>query len=137
MTEASTGFLADGLLSTTVEPAPGDVVALAASACVACGRHEFPARDHCPTCRLAMAPVALSPSPRVAGYTAVNHPPPGASIGTPYVVAIGAFTEGISVMGVVHGAGIDEITMGDALETVAVDIGGRIGFGFRLASGRR
>jgi hypothetical protein len=53
------------------------------------------------------------------------------------VVAIGAFTEGISVMGIVHGATIDEITMGDALETVAVDIGGRIGFGFRLASGRR
>jgi uncharacterized OB-fold protein len=137
MSDATTlELLAEDLLATPSVPAPGTVVSLAASACTACGRHEFPSRDSCPSCGGRMMPSALSTSARVAGFTAVNHPPPGAQIDTPYVIAVGAFPEGVSIMGTVVGAAIDELNLGDGLETVALEVGGRIGYGFRLTGVR-
>jgi uncharacterized OB-fold protein len=126
-------LLAEGLLSTSAVPAPGAPVALAASRCASCGRSEFPARDDCPSCRGFMMPSPLSTSARVAGFTSVNHPPPGAQIATPYVVAVGAFPEGISILGPVVGAAFDELAIGDTVETIALDVGGRIGYGFRVS----
>ena len=134
MTEgAADALLADGLLAASDVPAPGDVVALAASRCGGCGRHEFPARERCPVCGLEMTAVGLSTSPRVAGFTSVSHPPPGAVIDTPYVVVAAAFPEGLSILGPVPNATIDELAIGDTLDSIAIDVGGKVGYGFRIA----
>jgi uncharacterized OB-fold protein len=134
MSEASgSTLLAEGLLMTDGIPEPGDRIALAASTCPSCHRTEFPVRDSCPSCGAATTTVALSTSCRVAGFTAVNHPPPGAVIAAPYVVAVGDFPEGISILGPVPGATFEELDIGDGMETIAIDIGGRIGYGFRLS----
>jgi len=130
--ESPTEVLSAGLLATTSVPEPGTIVALAASACGTCGRHEFPVRDDCPACGAAMTPTPLSTSALVAGFTAVNHPPPGAAIEAPYTVAVGAFPEGVAILGPVVGAAFDELAIGDAIETVALDVGSRIGYGFRV-----
>lgn len=125
--------LAEGLLFGPSTPTPGTVVALAASACTACGRHEFPARARCPSCLSEAVVSTLSTRARISGFTSVNHPPPGASMDVPYVVAVGAFPEGVSVLGPVVGAGIGGVAVGDLVDTVAADIGGSIGYGYRLA----
>lgn len=37
-------------------------------------------------------------------------------------------------MGPVVGATFDELARGDAIETIAIDIGGRIGYAFRVTA---
>lgn len=113
--------------------ASGSIVALSVSKCTTCGRHEFPHRDRCPSCRSSSAPVLLSTTARVTGFTSVSHPPPGALVEVPYAVAIAAFPEGVSVLGRVVGVGLDELAIGDAVDTVAAEVGDGIGYAYRLA----
>ena len=89
-------------LVVEASPAPEDAIRLAASRCPTCGRHEFPARLTCPSCLTPSEPVELGPSARLAGFTSVLHPPPGAKVPVPYHVGVAAFEEGISVMGLLE-----------------------------------
>jgi uncharacterized OB-fold protein len=52
----------------------------------------------------------------------------------PYTVALAAFPEGVAVLGVVTAA-LDDVPLGQRVETVAMLIGERLGYGFQLAGG--
>lgn len=121
------------LLASPAAPSPGDPVALGASHCGACDRWEFPALAACPACGRSMEDSTLSSNARIVGFTAVLHPPPGAEVDVPYVVAVATFPERISVLGVVVDATIDHVALGDTVTTIAVDVGGRLGYGYRTA----
>ena len=113
--------------------ASGSIVALSVSKCATCGRHEFPYRDRCPSCRSDSVPALLSTRAHVVGFTSVSHSPPGALVDVPYVVATAAFPEGLSVLGRVVGVGLDELAIGDAVDTVAAEVGDGTHYAYRLA----
>jgi uncharacterized OB-fold protein len=132
--------LAAELFTPGAAPEPGQPVRLRASRCQACGRWEFPARDYCPRCDEDAAGhgphgevVAdqLSSEAVVSGFTAILHAPPGALIQTPYTVVLAAHPEGVSVIGVLL-AGFDEVTAGQAVHTVGLQVGDRVGFGYAV-----
>lgn len=116
-------------------PSAGDIVQLRASYCSECERWEFPARSYCPTCSATPVERPLGSEATVALCSAVLHQPPGALIEAPYTVALAAFPEGISIMGVVSDLAFDEIRIGQPLTTVAVALGDSLGYAF-VADGR-
>ena len=134
MTAAERDRLGEGLLAEDGPLEPGKVVGLRASHCPACARWEFPALAYCPGCDGRAEPSALSAQATVIGVTAVLHPPPGALVPVPYTVALAAFPEGVAVLGVVTAA-LDDVPLGQRVETVAMLIGERLGYGFQLAGG--
>ena len=68
----------------------------------------------------------------------MNHPPPGGLVPVPYAVAVADFPEGISILGLVSNAGTaEELELGDEVQTVAAQVGDKIGYAFlvtRLAN---
>jgi uncharacterized OB-fold protein len=134
--------IAPGLLSSEssdvdeleAHVAPGVPIRLCTSWCRDCDRYEFPQRKLCPQCGQPASTTALNAEGVVRLYTAVNHPPPGAAVPVPYVVAIVDFPEGISILGIVADLkNISGISKGDRIHTVAHQIGDKVGFAFRLA----
>lgn len=103
--------------------AEAEIVQLAASHCESCDRWEFPARTYCPTCDNEPVPSALSSQGKVQGFTAVMHAPPGGLIETPYVVALVELPERISVMSAMPGFALEDIAIGDRVETVSLLVG--------------
>jgi uncharacterized OB-fold protein len=126
--------LGDGLLAGEGPLVPGELVRLRASHCLACERWEFPALTYCPGCEGRPESSALSAQATVVGVTAVLHPPPGALIEVPYTVALAAFPEGVAVLGVVT-ADLADVPLGQRVETVAILVGERAGYGFQLSQG--
>jgi uncharacterized protein len=114
-------------------PVVGQEALLRASSCPDCGRWEFPHRDYCPGCGSRdVVEGSLGPRARVVGTTAVLHPPPGALVETPYTVALAAFPEGVSVLGVVMDRGFDDVPLGVDVVTTVVELDGRTGYQYRL-----
>ena len=112
---------------------PGAPIALVASRCEQCGRHEFPAHEICPACGGSASRVRLSRAARVSQWTTVNHPPPGGLVEVPYSVAVADFPEGISVLGPVRkDEPAREVALGHQVEVVAVEVGERIGYAFGI-----
>jgi uncharacterized OB-fold protein len=68
----------------------------------------------------------------LTGFTAVLHQAPQSLLEAPYVVGVAAFPEGLSVLGVISGAGIDEVAVGDSVAVVSVPVGEKLGFAFSL-----
>jgi uncharacterized OB-fold protein len=134
MTAAERDQLGAGLLAEEGLLRPGELVRLRASNCPACARWEFPALTYCPGCDGRPESSALSEQATVIGVTAVLHPPPGALVEVPYTVALAAFPEGVAVLGVVTAA-LGDVPLGQRVETVAMLIGERVGYGFQLAEG--
>jgi uncharacterized OB-fold protein len=128
----SSTVLADGLIADAVTPRVGDVVRLAGAQCRSCQRVEFPVRSSCPSCGQPMEPRALAPNARVHAVTQVEHPPPGALVEVPYVVVMADLPEGVTVLGQLVGAGFDEVAPGDEITSVAVPVGDKVSYGFRL-----
>ena len=127
-------FVAPELVADGYTAQVGHRVRLAGSRCVACNRVEFPARSSCPACAGAMESVALSQDAGVSGFTSVEHGPPGALVDVPYVIVVAEFAEGVAVLGQLVGATIDDVAIGDRLETVVVAVGERASYGFRRSS---
>jgi len=125
-------MLADGLIAAPEAPEVGVVVRLAGARCPACQRVEFPVRSTCPGCSAAMEPTALSPTARIRAVTQVEHPPPGALIEVPYLVVMADLADGITVLGQLTGAVLDEVAVGDKVTSVAVPVGDKVSYGFRL-----
>ena len=117
------------------EPDVGAVARLRASHCDACGRWEFPRRAYCPQCGSAdVREAALGSSARVTATTAVLHPPPGSLVEAPYTVALAAFPEGLSVLGVVQWVAYEDVRVGAEVTPTVVELEGRLGYQFRLVS---
>lgn len=114
-------------------PAAGEDALLRASRCSGCGRWEFPLRDYCPGCGSAdVEERPLGPRARVVGTSAVLHPAPGSLVAAPYTVALAAFPEGISVLGVVEGTAFEDVALGADVVATVVDLEGRLGYQYRL-----
>jgi uncharacterized OB-fold protein len=111
--------------------ADGAPVRLRASRCATCDRHEFPARDYCPSCGGPSEEAQLSSDAAVIGVTAVNHAPPGALLPVPYTVAVAAFPEGVAVLGVVPGASIADLRLGDRVRSVGMLVGEAVAYGWQ------
>jgi uncharacterized OB-fold protein len=117
----------------TGSPVVGQEALLRASSCAHCRRWEFPYRDYCPGCGgRDVVEGSLGPQARVVGTTAVLHPPPGAMVETPYTVALAAFAEGVSVLGVVMERSFDEVPLGAHVVATVVELDGRLGYQYRL-----
>lgn len=111
---------------------PGRAVRLKSSHCVGCDRWEFPARSYCPTCGQTPAIEPLSGTAEIVGFSAVLHQPPGSLVEAPYAVALAAFPEGVAVLGTVEGADHRELRIGEAVSTVARQVGGSIEYTYRV-----
>ena len=131
---ATPRWLAPGLIEGDETVDPGTTVQLTSSWCPPCDRYEFPFRASCPGCGGETESRSLSSQAILTGFTAVNHALPGALVEAPYVVAIAAFPEGISILGTVVGAEYGELSLGGRVRTVAVDVGGNVGYGYQLAT---
>jgi uncharacterized protein len=115
-------------------PKVGDDASLRASHCLSCGRWEFPYRDYCPGCgSQSVSDGALSSRARVIGTTAVLHQPPGALVEAPYTVALAAFPEGVSVLGLVQDVPFEDVPIDAEVVATVVELGGRLGYQYRLA----
>lgn len=125
-------LLAAKLFADPERVAVGDVVVLSASYCGTCDRYEFPILTDCPECGGPATSAELSTSGTIESRTAVLHTPPGSLIEAPYAVVTASFPEGITVLSLLTDASYDEIAVGDKVDTVGVDIGGRVGFAFKL-----
>jgi len=131
---SGTAVIAAGLIAEPAEPEVGAVVRLAGARCPSCQRVEFPVRAGCPACSATMEPLALSPTGRVRAVTQVEHPPPGALIEVPYLVVMADLAEGITVLGQLAEAELDEVAVGEEVTSVAVPVGDKVSYGFRLGS---
>jgi uncharacterized OB-fold protein len=80
-----------------------ETVRLAGSRCGDCGRVDFQARERCSRCGADAQPMGLSSEAALVRHTAVLHQPPGALVEVPYRVAVAAFPEGLSIMGLLVG----------------------------------
>jgi uncharacterized OB-fold protein len=115
--------------------APGATLRLAASACPACERVDFPRRVACPQCLGDVDTVALGPSGVLRGFTAVLHQPPDAQLRAPYWVGDVEFDAGVSVVGRLVGVS-GEPSLDSAVEVVAVPLeNGAVTFGYRVSAG--
>ena len=74
----------------------------------------------------------LSSSATIRGFSAVLHQPPGALVQAPYAVALAAFPEGVAVLGTVDGQDYRALSIGDAVTTVAKEVGASIEYAYRL-----
>jgi uncharacterized OB-fold protein len=125
--------LAPGLFESDGELAPGAEVFLVASWCAKCERFDFPALEQCPVCEAASTRQRLDRRGTISQFTNVNHPPPGGLVPVPYAVAVADFAGGISVLGLVSNAGTaEELQLGDEVQTVAAQVGDKIGYAFRV-----
>jgi uncharacterized OB-fold protein len=122
--------LAADLFTADEQPAPGQPIRLRASHCTGCDRWEFPALQYCPACSGPVEEAKLSGQAVVAGVSAVLHAPPGALVEAPYTVALAAFPEGVAVLGVVT-APFEDVALGQSLQTVGMQVGSRVGYGYR------
>jgi hypothetical protein len=111
--------------------ADGVPVRLRASRCDECDRHEFPARNYCPSCGGPSEETQLSLDATVIGLTAVNHPPPGALVPAPYSVAVAAFAEGVAVLGPVPGVSMEDLQLGDRVRSVGILVGEAVAYGWQ------
>jgi uncharacterized OB-fold protein len=129
-------ILAPHIMESDGEASPGDTVHLAAGSCTSCRRYEFPRRDSCPDCGAPCEPVRLSPEATVGAWTTVFSAPPGGATEPPYIVVVGRFPEGLSVLGLLDEPADAPLEKGDQLVTVALPIGEKLGFGFRRTGAR-
>lgn len=114
-------------------PGPGENARLRASHCLGCGRWEFPRRDYCPGCGgRDVHEQPLGPMAHVVGTSAVLHPPPGSLVEAPYTVALAAFPEGISILGVVQDRSFDDVALGADVVATTVELDGRLGYQYRV-----
>ena len=124
-----------GLFVYTVETKPGDTIGLLTSRCHGCERHEFPPATHCPGCgSQSVSTVELSSQASVGGSTTVMVSPPGAMTVAPYTVVVAQFPEGVSILGLAVGDPGD-VEIGSRIQSVACEIGGKLGFAFRVVDG--
>lgn len=107
-------------------------VQLVASRCPGCDRWEFPARTYCPACNGEAVPAQLGSSGRIRLFSAVLHQPPGALIDTPYAVALVDFPEGLSVLGVVTDARVEDLHIGQPVTTVGLSVADSVSYGFAV-----
>ena len=127
--------LAEGLIEHDGELAPGVDIFLRASWCPSCDRYDFPYQEHCLACGGATEARRLSSNGRISQFTSVNHPPPGGLVEVPYSVAVVDFPEGISVLGLVEGVPDPAVLeFGDEVKVVAIDVGGSIGYAYRVVA---
>lgn len=125
-------WLDDRLVTGDSLPEPGLLVHLAGSWCDVCGRAEFPQRTSCPQCLGETSMRALSNAGTVVGHTAVLHQPPGSLLDAPYGVVAVEHDKGVSVLGPLVGCPWDGVRVGDTVVTVSIEVGDRLGFGYRL-----
>ena len=112
---------------------PGTATALRGSQCRECGRTEFPRLAECPACGGGIDDVRLGPEATLAGFTEVLHPPPGALVEVPYTIALAAFAQNLTVMGVLdHHMAAVNLAIGTPLEVCVVEYGEGRTYGFRL-----
>ena len=125
-------FVRDDLVWDATTPI-GSSVALRGSLCRSCGRVEFPALAACPACDGEIDHVPLGPDAVLSGFTEVLHPPPGALVDVPYTLAVAAFAENLSVLGLLdHHVPVAELEIGAPLEVCVVAFGGGATYGYRL-----
>jgi uncharacterized OB-fold protein len=111
--------------------ADGVPVRLRASRCAECDRHEFPARNYCPSCGGPSEETQLSSDATVIGVTAVKHAPPGALVPVPYTVAVAAFREGVAVLGAVPGVSMEDLRFGDRVRSVGMLVGEAVAYAWQ------
>jgi uncharacterized OB-fold protein len=125
--------LATGLFEWDGDLEPGSELFLVASWCSGCDRHEFPFREQCLACGGTTVKRRLAPSGTISQFTSVNHPPPGGLVEVPYAVAVVDFPQGISILGLISNvSNSDDLSVGDEVRVVAVDVDGKIGFAYRV-----
>jgi uncharacterized OB-fold protein len=122
--------IAPGLFDESAPLEPGVEIRLTPSWCQACDRYEFPQRRTCPQCGAQSPPKRLGARAIISQYTDVNYPVPGGKIPTPYAVAVADFEEGISILGVMPGVAARDLEVGQAVRTVALEVGDKISFGY-------
>lgn len=112
---------------------PLDSIHLRVSACAACDRRDFPARDTCPACSGPMRPDVLPREGVLVGSTAVLHQPPDALIEVPYEIGVARLGD-IDVLGLLIGGEPGAAApLGARVECVAVAVDDRtLTYGFKL-----
>ena len=103
-----------------------DGLRLQSAKCNSCGTYFFPAshQQHRPGCsRQGIEPALLSKTGKLATYTIQHYmcPPPFKTMGdiTPYGVAMVEFPEGISVAGLIMESDLDNLKIGQSMETIS------------------
>lgn len=121
------------VVAPLAELVPGAPAILLGSHCALCDRAEFPVRATCPSCGAVMNDLSLGPDARLRGFTAVLHQPPGALVQAPYVVGVAEFTAGIAVLGLLVGAGYDELCIGDRVRVVLTPTSAGLTYAYEVA----
>jgi len=111
--------------------------------CDSCGKHYFPPRKMCPTCRRKgkIVPYTFSGKGKVYSYSTVYLGPVGFEASTPYIIAIIKLDEGAKVLGQVVDTAEDGLKIGDRVEAVFRKIqqyypGGVRNYGFKFKKSR-
>lgn len=92
---------------------------LIGSKCVHCGKHYYPKRSICPSCRRGgkMEDMKLSGRGKIFTYTVIRVPPAGFKIYSPYVVAIIDLDEGCKLVSQVVDVDLDKVKIGMPVKT--------------------
>lgn len=95
-----------------------------ATRCKKCGDKLFPPQIDCPTCLgNDMEWVEISGTGRLMTYTVVNYGPIGFEEKAPYILALGAFDDGVQILAVFSSdIAQDDIWIGMPLKVVPVTL---------------
>lgn len=107
---------------------------LTAIRCRACGELAIPPKEFCAGCQArSWEPVPLAGDGSVVSYTVIRVAPRMHAANVPYAVALVRLREGVSLLGRILGASVDQVTVGMRVKFEAIVTGDQTSVGFRPA----